>query len=107
MLPFAQLSKNRDHLFAQCMLWLKVCHLRQIADTYIPCNRYRALIRLLTAREDIHQGRLTRTIRSDQANTIMRLNLKIEASKDTLSAKRFPKIINTYNWHKHSPVHKK
>ena len=59
---------------------------------------------LLAARQQVEQRRFPLTVRADQPDAILLVDLEAHTRKDQVRAIRLFYINNIHNWHKSSPV---
>src|SRR6266849_8846418 len=88
-LPGLHFCKDSEHLFAQGIVWMKICVLCQVANAQIAISGYSAFIGLFTACQQVEQCRLTGAIGSNESYAILFVDLEADSGEDTLRPKRF------------------
>jgi hypothetical protein len=81
------------------MLRGEISDLGKIANARIAGEGDMALIGLFATGQDIEDSRLASTIRPNEADAIVLIDLKANPRKDTFCPERFPQVDTTHNRH--------
>src|SRR5260370_38830174 len=88
-LPGLHLCKDGEHLFAQGIVWMKICVLCQVANAQIAISGYSAFIGLFTACQQVEKCRLTGAIGANESYAVLFVDLEADPGEDPLRPQRF------------------